>query len=353
MVEQKRRSFVGERVWILWIIQPSVSGLPAARDFFSKEATMKVLVANVPQRRELEPLSNGVELVAEPDAEVEFVVLGPELARGARALFKRLPNLRVVQSTSAGVDSLLPLVPEGVTLCGASGAYDIAVSEWVVAMLLALGWHLPQFYELQQRAEWDSNAGDWISTGPSSIGRVDDLDGTTVLVFGHGSIGRAVAARLAPFGVHTIGIARHARDDAEAPEALPRLLPEADAVVLLSPLTPETTGTVDAHFLARMKEGALLINAARGAIVDTDALVDALRAGHIRAALDVTDPEPLPPEHPLWQAPNLLITPHIAGSVTRWRNRAYRLAGEQLRRYVAGEPLLNVSVGGQPGVLEK
>ena len=107
---------------------------------------MKVLVANVPQRRELEPLPNGVELVAEPDAEVEFVVLGPELARGARALFKRLPNLRVVQSTSAGVDSLLPLVPEGVTLCGASGAYDIAVSEWVVAMLLALGWHLPQFY---------------------------------------------------------------------------------------------------------------------------------------------------------------------------------------------------------------
>ena len=306
---------------------------------------MKVLVADVPQRRELDPLPDGIELVAEPDAEVEFVVLGPELYPKASALFERLPNLRVVQSTSAGVDSLLPLVPAGVTVCGASGAYDIAVSEWVVAMLLALGWRLPQFNELQQRAEWDSNAGDWITTGPSSLGPIDDLDGATVLIFGYGSIGRAVAARLTPFGVRTIGIARHAREDAETPEALPRLLPEADAVVLLAPLTPETRGTVDAGFLARMKEGALLVNAARGAIVDTDALVDALRAGHIRAALDVTDPEPLPPEHPLWQAPNVIITPHIAGSVTRWRNRAYRLAGEQLRRYAAGEPLLNVNTG--------
>ncbi len=304
---------------------------------------MKVLVADVPHRAELEPLPEGVELVAAPDAEVEFAVLGPELVADVPTLLEQLPNLRVMQSTSAGVDSLLPLVPEGVILCGASGAYDIAVSEWVVATLLALGWRLPQFYELQQRAEWDTNAGDWTTTGPSSIGRVDDLDGATVLIFGHGSIGRALAARLAPFGVRTIGIARHARHDAETPEALPRLLPEADAVVLLAPLTPDTRGTVNADFLARMKEGALLVNAARGAIVNTDALVEALRAGHIRAALDVTDPEPLPPEHPLWQAPNVIITPHVAGSVTRWRNRAYRLAGEQLRRYAAGEPLLNVN----------
>ena len=303
---------------------------------------MKVLVADVPHRRELEPLPDGVVLVDRPDAEVEFVVLGPELAQGARALFAQLPNLRVVQSTSAGVDSLLPLVPEGVILCGASGAYDISVAEWVVATLLALSRRLPEFYELQQRAEWEQNAGDWITTGPSSIGPIEDLDGANVLIFGHGSIGRAVAARLAPFGARTTGIARHARDDAEPPEALPRLLPEADVVVLLAPLTPETRGVVDADFLARMKEGALLVNAARGAIVDTGALIDALRSGHARAALDVTDPEPLPPEHPLWQAPNVIITPHIAGSVKRWRNRAYRLAGEQLRRYAAGEPLLNV-----------
>ena len=302
---------------------------------------MKVLVADVPQRQELEPLPDGVVLVTEPDSEVEFAVFGPELAQGLAALLKRLPNLRVMQSTSAGVDSLLPLVPKGVIVCGASGAHDIAVAEWVVAMLLALRRRLPEFYELQRRSEWDKNAGDWINSGPSLVGPVDDLDGATVLILGYGSIGRAVAERLAPFGAHTVGIARHARADAEPLEALPRLLPVADVVVVLTPLTLETKGIVDARFLAQMKEDALLINAARGAVVDTDALLDALNSGRIRAALDVTDPEPLPPEHPLWRAPNVLITPHVAGSVTRWRSRAYRLAGEQLRRYAAGEPLLN------------
>ncbi len=304
---------------------------------------MKVLVADVPYRRELEPLPEGVELVAEPAEDVEFVVLGPELAQRGAALFKRLPGLRVVQSIAAGVDSLLPLVPEGVVVCGASGAYDIAVAEWVVATLLALRWRLPGFQELQLRGEWDSNAGNWFTTGPSSVGEIDDLDGVTVLILGHGSIGRALAARLEPFGAHVIGVARHGRTDAEPPEALPRLLPEADVVVVLVPLSAQTRRMVDAQFLAQMKDGALLINAARGAIVDTSALIEALSAGRIRAALDVTDPEPLPPDHPLWHAPNVLITPHVAGAVVCSRVRAYRLAGEQLRRYAAGEPLLNMN----------
>jgi len=304
---------------------------------------VKVLVADVPHRRELEPLPEGVELVAEPAEDVEFVVLGPELAQRGAALFKRLPGLRVVQSIAAGVDSLLPLVPEGVVVCGASGAYDIAVAEWVVATLLALRWRLPGFQELQLRGEWDSNAGNWFTTGPSSVGEIDDLDGVTVLILGHGSIGRALAARLEPFGAHVIGVARHGRTDAEPPEALPRLLPEADVVVVLVPLSAQTRRMVDAQFLAQMKDGALLINAARGAIVDTSALIEALSAGRIRAALDVTDPEPLPPDHPLWHAPNVLITPHVAGAVVCSRVRAYRLAGEQLRRYAAGEPLLNVN----------
>jgi phosphoglycerate dehydrogenase-like enzyme len=305
----------------------SSTALSDLGDRSSKEIHVKVLVADVPHRRELEPLPKRVELVAEPDAEVEFVVLGPELARGGAALFERLPNLRVVQSISAGVDSLLPLVPKGVVVCGASGAYDIAVAEWIVATLLALRWRLPGFLELQRRAEWDSNAGNWFTTGPSSVGPVDDLDGATVLILGHGSIGRALAARLAPFGAHVVGVARHARADAEPPEALPRILPEADVVVVLVPLTPETEGMVDAQFLARMK----------------DALIEALSAGRIRAALDVTDPEPLPPEHPLWHATNVVITPHVAGAVICSRVRAYRIAGEQLRRYVAGDPLLNVN----------
>jgi phosphoglycerate dehydrogenase-like enzyme len=166
-----------------------------------------------------------------------------------------------------------------------------------------------------------------------------------VLVLGYGSIGRAVATRLAPFGVRAVGIARRAREGVEPPEALARLLPEADAVVVLLPHTPETDRLVDAAFLARMKPGAILINAARGRIVHTEALVQALHARRVRAALDVTDPEPLPPDHPLWRAPNVLITPHVAGAVARWRARAHRFAGEQIRRYAAGQPLLNVRSG--------
>jgi phosphoglycerate dehydrogenase-like enzyme len=303
---------------------------------------VKVLVSDVPYRRDLEPLPDGVELVAEPEPDVEFVLLGPELAQGLPGLFARLPRVRVVQSTQAGVEWLLPAVPEGVVVCSASGAHDVPVSEWVVAVLLAMRRRLPEFLQRQQRSEWDLNANKLTATGPSSVRPIDDLEGASVLILGYGAIGHAVAARLAPFGVRVVGIARQARADTQPPEALPRLLPDADAVVLLLPLTPETERTVDAAFLARMKQDALLINAGRGRLVDTAALLDALRARRIRAALDVTDPEPLPADHPLWQAPNVLITPHIAGSTVRWQQRAYHLAGEQLRRYAAGQPLLNI-----------
>ena len=145
-----------------------------------------------------------------------------------------------------------------------------------------------------------------------------------------------------------VGIAQHAREGAEPPDALPRLLPDADVVVDLLPLTADTQKFVDAEFLAKMKPGSLFVNAGRGGTVDTNALLAALRAGNIRAALDVTDPEPLPVDHQLWHAPNLLITPHIAGSVARWESRAYRFAGEQIRRYAAGEPLLGVRTGNTP-----
>ena len=138
-------------------------------------------------------------------------------------------------------------------------------------------------------------------------------------------------------------MARRPRPDAHSPDALPGLVGDADVVVILVPLTPATEQIVDAEFLARMKLGALLVNASRGRTVDTDALVDALTAGRVRAALDVTDPEPLPDGHPLWTAPGVLITPHIAGGVRGTEGRAWRIAGDQLRRYVAGEPLINVA----------
>ncbi len=293
---------------------------------------MKVLVPEVPLRHEMEPLPASVELVAEPAPDVEMLVLAPELSDDLPALFKRLPGLRVVQSFSAGVDSLLPLIPPGVVLCSAAGVHDASVSEWVVAVILAMQRRLPEFLDLQRRAEWNRTASEGLN----------DLDGQTVLVVGYGSIGRALAARLAPFGARVVGIARRPREDAHSTEALPQLLPEADVVVNLLPLIPETEKFVGSQFLSQMKAGSLLVNAGRGRTVDTEALLDALNAGRIRAALDVTDPEPLPADHPLWRAPNVLITPHIAGSVTGWDTRAYRFAGEQIRRYAAGQPLLGV-----------
>lgn len=287
----------------------------------------------VPLRHEMLPLPASVELVSEPAPDVEMLVLAPELSDDLPALFKKLQGLRVVQSFSAGVDSLLPLIPPGVVLCSAVGVHDASVSEWVVAAILAMQRRLPEFLDLQRRADWNRN----VSEG------VTDLDGQTILVVGYGSIGRAVTARLAPFGARVVGIASRPRDDAHSADALPQLLPEADVVVNLLPLSPQTEKFMDSRFFAQMKPGSLLVNAGRGRTVDTQALLDALNAGRIRAALDVTDPEPLPSDHPLWRASNLLITPHIAGSVGKWEERAYRFAGEQIRRLASGQTLLGVS----------
>jgi phosphoglycerate dehydrogenase-like enzyme len=293
----------------------------------------------------MEPLPKVVQLVSEPAPDVEVVVLGPGLSDDITALFKQLPGLKFVQSFSAGVDHLLPKIPPGVVLCSAVDVHDTSVSEWVMAVILAMGRRIPEFLDMQRRGEWNRDIAepDQLSSHP-----VEDLEGKTVLVLGYGSIGKALALRLAPFGVRVVGIAQHAREDVESADALPRLLPEADIVVDLLPLTPETEKFVDKKFFARMKPGALFVNGGRGRTVDTDALLESLRAGHVRAALDVTDPEPLPADHPLWRAPNLLITPHVAGAVKRWESRAYRFAGDQIRRYVAGQPLLGVRAGNMP-----
>jgi phosphoglycerate dehydrogenase-like enzyme len=298
---------------------------------------MRVLVPDSPLRAEMGQMPEGVELVAHPDPGVELLVLAQEFGNEVPALFKRLPGLKVVQAFSAGVDWLLPLIPPGVVLCSAVGVHDASVSEWVVAAILAMRRRLPEFGEMQRRSEWNREIAD-----PHANDPIDDLEGKTVLVVGHGSIGKALASRLTPFGARVVGIAQHKRPGAEPPEALPRRLPEADVVVDLLPLKPDTEHFVDAKFLARMKRGALFVNAGRGRTVDTNALLDALVAGSIRAALDVTDPEPLPSAHPLWRAPNVLITPHVAGNVGRMEARAYRFTGEQIRRYASGQPLLGV-----------
>ena len=244
-----------------------------------------------------------------------------------------MPGLRVIQSLSAGVDWLLPHVPQGVIVCRAVGVHDRPVSEWILAVILAAQRRLPAFIEFQRLATWDRSVIDETAV---------DLEDQTVVVVGYGSIGRTLASRLVPFGVRVIGVARRARDGAQPTSALPDLLPQADVVVNLLPLTSGTAGFVDAAFLKQMKPDALFINAGRGKTVDTPALLEALKSGHVRAALDVTDPEPLPDGHPLWHAPNVLITPHVAGSTARWRSRGYIFAAEQIRRYVAGQPLLGV-----------
>jgi len=173
----------------------------------------------------------------------------------------------------------------------------------------------------------------------------EELHGKRVLIVGYGSIGRSIEERLAPFGVDILRVARTARDGVESISRLLDLLPFADIIVLIVPLTPETTGMIGHRELAAMKQGALLVNAARGSIVQTDALIAALESRRIRAVVDVTDPEPLPQDHPLWSAPNLFITPHVAASSDQFLPRAIDFVSGQIARYINGEPLLNIVTG--------
>ena len=302
---------------------------------------MKILALEPSYHSLFDPLPDGVSLVTEPEADVELAVLGIDQQSRLSSLIPAMTSLRVIQSLNSGVDWLLPTLPATVEVYNASGVHDAAVAEWIVAVLLSLRRRLPDLREAQQRGEWIVNTNDATANGAPPIGPIDTLEGGNVVIVGFGSIGRALAARLSPFGIRVQGIARRARPDALTLDALPDLLPSADAVVLLVPLSEATERLVDSNFLARMKPGAILINAARGRLVDTEALIQALRRGNLFAAIDVTDPEPLPSGHPLWQAPNLMITPHVAGAVASWKARAYRFTREQLLRYVNGQPLLN------------
>jgi phosphoglycerate dehydrogenase-like enzyme len=302
---------------------------------------LKILALEPSYHSLFDPLPDGVSLVTEPEADVELAVIGIDQQSRLSSLIPALTSLRVIQSLNSGVDWLLPTLPATVEVYNASGVHDAAVAEWIVAVLLSMRRRLPDLREAQQRGEWIANTNDPTTNGAPPIGPIDTLEGGNVLIVGFGSIGRALATRLSPFGIRVQGVARRARPDALTLDALPDLLPSADAVVLLVPLSEATERLVDSNFLARMKPGAILINAARGRLVDTEALIQALRQGNLYAALDVTDPEPLPSGHPLWQAPNLLITPHVAGAVASWKARAYRFTREQLLRYVNGQPLLN------------
>jgi phosphoglycerate dehydrogenase-like enzyme len=255
--------------------------------------------------------------------DAEFMVPSYGTAESLRFI-STSSTLRVIQTLESGVDWLSDRVPEHVTLCNARGVRDTPVAEWVLAMLLAHGKGL---FEAAERRTWKY----W---------QPRELAGSTVLIVGHGSIGAALARRLDALDAHVVGVARTARDGLYGIESLPELLPSADSVVVLAPLTAQTRGFVDERFLARMRDGALLINAGRGQLADTDALLG--EAGRLRFALDVTDPEPLPDGHPLWTAPGVVISPHMAGDSPESFVRAYELVADQLERFRAGQPLVNV-----------
>jgi phosphoglycerate dehydrogenase-like enzyme len=269
---------------------------------------------------------DGVEVRRLPDGRDAAAFLLPDWGdRETLHALPRLERLRVVQVMSAGTDWIESSVPAWATLCNARGARDSAVAEWVVGALL--GDAYGQFTAARTRR--------WSDALPR------ELQGATVVIVGFGSIGREVKRLLGPFGVTVIGVARQARDGVHATAELPALVEQADAVVVLAPLMPETAGLVDAALLARMRDGALLVNAGRGGVVDTGALVAELRSGRLRAVLDVVDPEPLPDDHPLWDLA-LSITPHNAGDTEAADERAVRLGAEQLVRFARGEPLRNV-----------
>jgi phosphoglycerate dehydrogenase-like enzyme len=285
-------------------------------------------LVDVPDMFDIEVVNATVEV---PDTvrEVEFYVPAYEFSTEIIDVIAQMPRLRIVQTLTAGVDNFRAAIPHGVTLCNAAGVHDAATSELAVGLMISAERRLAELAVAQREGRWDQQMS-------------SSLADRRVLVVGAGNIGSAIQRRLAGFECDVTLVGRTARPGVRAIAELPDLLPSADIVVLIIPLTDETSGMVDASFLARMPDGALLVNVARGAIVDTDALIAETSSGRLRAALDVTDPEPLPPGHPLWSIPGVIITPHVGGASSALWPRAYRLVGEQLRRLAAGRPLLNV-----------
>ncbi|MER6164711.1 2-hydroxyacid dehydrogenase [Streptomyces violaceorubidus] len=281
---------------------------------------------------------NGEETFPADPADCSFYVVPYMKPSGVGV--RPLPEMRsvqVVQTLSAGIDHVEPglkHLPAGVRLCNARGVHEASTAELTLALVLASLRGIPDFVRAQDRGEWLG-------------GFRPALADRTVLIVGYGSIGAAIEDRLVPFEVApVVRVARSARTTERGPvhplTELPVLLPRADVVILVTPLTEATRGMVDAEFLARMKDGALLVNVARGPVVDTKALLAELESGRLTAALDVTDPEPLPPGHPLWHAPGIVVSPHAGGPTSAFLPRAKRLLVGQLTRFVNREPLRNV-----------
>jgi phosphoglycerate dehydrogenase-like enzyme len=260
-------------------------------------------------------------------ADTEFLLAGYMTEPGG--LLEIMPKLKVIQLLSAGVERWVSEVPDGVTLCNGRGVHGRATAELAVTGILALVRKLPMFLAQQAERRWNEVHS-------------EDLDGKRLLVIGAGDIGGYIARALEVFGATTTFVARSARDSVHGIDDLPRLLPDTDILAIALPLTDETRGLVDAEVLTALPDNAIVANIARGPIIDTEALLAETQAGRLRAFLDVTDPEPLPADHPLWSVPNVVITPHVGGGTDGWQRRGYRLVREQIERYATGQPLVNV-----------
>ena len=297
---------------------------------------LTVSVPPGPLREALGPLPDDVELLEwdldgpAPRPHIDLVVR-PNVRGLAPLEWLSTVTTQLVQSPAIGFDGVSGVLPPGHQLANASGVHEDSTAELAVTLVLAAQRDLPFYVQAADQGRWATR----VSPG---------LSGRTVLLQGVGGVGQAVEARLRPFGPEIVKVARAARDGVHGVDELPTLLPEADVVVVAVRLNDSTVRLVDAGFLARMRDGALLVNVARGAVVDTDAVVAETSTGRLRAALDVTDPEPLPPDHPLWRTPGVLVTPHVAGATPDATPRMARLVRAQVDRMLAGEPPLNVVV---------
>lgn len=244
-------------------------------------------------------------------------------------------DIGLVQGQSIGFEGIGDALPEGLRFANASSVHETSTAELALALTLAAQRHLPEFVRAQEDGHW-------------SPVFADSLADRRVLLLGYGGVGKAIAARLAPFEVSMRAVASRARTEdgmsVHALDELPELLGSTDIVVASLPGGDDTRHIVDDAFLTALPDGALVVNVGRGPLIDTDALVRHAEAGRIRAALDVTDPEPLPQDHPLWRAPGVLIAPHVGGASSAMRPRIAKLVRTQVERLLAGEEPLNVVI---------
>ena len=242
-------------------------------------------------------------------------------------LMSAMPRLEVCQLLTAGFDQALELVPDGVKLCNAIGVHDASTAELAIGLMLTSRRAIDDAVRAMQLGSWDHRSH-------------SSLADARVLVIGAGGVGRAIRDRLMAFEVSVQLVGRTARSDIAGIDQIFSLLPISDIVVMATPLNPSTQRMVDAEFLSRMASGALLVNVSRGQVVDTEAILGEI--GRLRFALDVTDPEPLPPGHPLWSSPGVIVTPHLGGNTSAFVPRARALVTSQIHAWQSGETLQGV-----------